>query len=261
MSTGAPNGPPWNGQRLKLLLALLVAVVHVRVVPEPSGSRVRGQSCHAINQAYAYSLPVGCASTSAGGCSDSFTPESLPAPSANFTPPRLASPEPPSCSKLRDASIKISPNPTMLHKPLRLWPLVFLCAQSLRVWRPAFGLILALGLPQTQAEATVLQANVPTDELPNIPIRRLSYTPNSALRYSNKVTGLSVATPLPNVRATLIVPSSRDKTAKGAGEPSNSNINGSEVNKIPDRRSVPIATRRDGLCSQAVCGQVHPGGC
>ena len=44
----------------------------------------------------------------------------------------------------------------MPRTPLRLWSLAFLCAASQSqgvMWRPAIGLILALGLPQTEAGA------------------------------------------------------------------------------------------------------------
>ena len=61
----------------------------------------------------------------------------------------------PSGSRSPDAGVTIGADLRMLRTPLRLWPLAFLSAvsQSQGVWRPAIGLVLALGLPQTEAGA------------------------------------------------------------------------------------------------------------
>ena len=59
-------------------------------------------------------------------------------------------------SRSPDASVAISADLIMPRTPLRLWSLAFLCAVSQSqgvIWRPAIGLVLALGLPQTEAGA------------------------------------------------------------------------------------------------------------
>ena len=92
----------------------------------------------------------------------------------------------------------------MPRTPLRLWSLAFLCAASQSqgvMWRPAIGLILALGLPQTEAGAAPskfpanAQISATTNVPPNTSSQALSNAPstNDGVQYSSKAAHSDVA--------------------------------------------------------------------
>jgi len=131
----------------------------------------------------------------------------------------------PSWSRSRGADVTLSSDLIMPGTPLKMWSLVFLCAvsQTLSVWRPAIGLVLALGLPQTEAAApskfltnhlTSTTTNVPLNAssktLSNAPANTPSYATDDAVQYSSKAVPNSVAV----TDTSAITAGSSDETAK-----------------------------------------------
>ena len=88
--------------------------------------------------------------TSVQVVSHSFAPTYAPSNTSNNVPSIYSLRDPLSSTTSVDLMIT-----NTVPTSLSLWPLVFLCAasQSLGVWRPAIGLLLVLGLPQTEVGA------------------------------------------------------------------------------------------------------------
>jgi hypothetical protein len=130
----------------------------------------------------------------------------------------------PSWSRSRGADVTISSDLIIHGTPPKMWSLVFLCAvsQTLSVWRPAIGLVLALGLPQTEAAApskfltnhltsttTNVPLNAPSKALSNAPANTPSYATDNAVQYSSKVPNSVAVTD-----TSAITAGSSDETAK-----------------------------------------------
>ena len=116
----------------------------------------------------------------------------------------------PSWSRSRDAGVTISSELIMPGTSQRMWSLVLLCAvsQSQGISRPAIGLMLALGLPQTEAGAaaqsnfltnaltsatTSRPPNTAPKALSNAPANTPSYATDNGAQYSSKAVPTSVA--------------------------------------------------------------------